>query len=79
MALGWMLLALSPAVGILPGPGGVFVAAAGLVLLLRNSSWVKRRYVEIKRRWPKLGDLLDRAMRRPSVLRRRELRTHHAD
>lgn len=70
LGAGWLLLVLSPAVGIVPGPGGLIVAAAGLVLLLRNSNWVKRRYVVVKRRWPRLGDAVDRAMRRPSALRR---------
>ncbi len=64
MALGWILIALAPVVGVLPGPGGIFVFAAGAALLIRHSHWAKRLYVRIKRRWPRLGRLTDRAMRR---------------
>ncbi|WP_116091996.1 hypothetical protein [Sphingomonas crusticola] len=64
MALGWLLIAVSPLVGVIPGPGGIFVFAAGAVLLIRNSGWAKRRYVMLKRRWPKIGRACDKAMRR---------------
>jgi hypothetical protein len=64
MALGWILIFLAPVVGVLPGPGGILVFAAGAALLIRHSQWAKRLYVRIKRRWPKLGRLTDRAMRR---------------
>jgi hypothetical protein len=64
MALGWLLIVGSPLVGILPGPGGIFVFAAGAALLIRNSHWAKRRYVMMKRRWPRLGRHTDRMMRR---------------
>lgn len=74
LALGIVLLLLAPVVGILPGPGGVFVFAGGLVLLLRNSRWMRRRFARAKRRWPKLGDLADRGLRRASAQRRRALR-----
>jgi hypothetical protein len=73
LGFGCFLVVLSPVVGILPGPGGIFVFAAGLVLLLRNSAWVRRRYALLKRRWPKAGTICDHAMRRPSALRRREI------
>ena len=64
MALGWLLIVGSPFVGVIPGPGGIFVFAAGAVLLIRNSCWAKRRYVMLKRRWPKLGRAADKVMRR---------------
>ena len=78
MALGWLLMALAPVVGVLPGPGGIFVFAAGVILLLRNSAWAKRRYVALKRSWPKLGHACDRVMRRASALRRHALRKARA-
>jgi hypothetical protein len=68
---GAILVAVSPLVGVIPGPGGVFVFAAGLVLMLQNSHWAKRRFVHVKRRWPKLGDLADKGLRRASATRRR--------
>ena len=73
LVLGWLLVGLSPVVGVMPGPGGIFLFAGGLALLLRNSHWCRRRYVMLKRRWPRIGSASDRAMRRPSALRRRAL------
>ncbi len=73
-ATGCVLLAAAPVVGIFPGPGGVFVAAAGLTLMLRNSRWAKRRYVHFKRWQPKAGGWCDWGMRRPSARRREALR-----
>ena len=68
--LGVVLLALSPLVGALPGPGGILVAAAGLALVLKTSMWAKRRYVKFKRWQPKAARWTDRALRRPSARRR---------
>ena len=64
MALGWLLIVVSPIIGVIPGPGGIFVFAAGVAMLIRNSCWAKRRYVRMKRRWPKLGHHTDKMMRR---------------
>lgn len=69
MVLGWTLIGVAPAVGLLPGPGGLFVFGGGLILLLRNSCWARRRYVKAKRRWPKLGHLGDRVLRRTGMRR----------
>ena len=70
LVLGWLLLALTPVVGVLPGPGGIFLFALGLGLVLRNSLWAKRRYVRFKRRWPRSGGWADRGLRRASARRR---------
>ncbi|USI73943.1 hypothetical protein [Sphingomonas morindae] len=67
---GWLLVLLAPLVGLLPGPGGLFVFALGAALLLESSPRAKRFYVRIKRRWPRLGDWLDWGLRRPSWKRR---------
>jgi hypothetical protein len=71
-AFGWVLVVLSPVVGLLPGPGGVFVFAAGFALVLQTSQWAKRTYVRAKRRWPRLGSWVDWGLRRKSAARRRE-------
>lgn len=71
LTAGVFLIIVSPIVGALPGPGGVFVFAGGLVLVLRTSHWARMRWVRLKRRFPRLGDLVDRVMRRQSALRRR--------
>src|SRR5258708_26353805 len=71
LALGVLLMLATIPLGPLPGPGGVFVFAAGLALILRNSAWARRRYVHTKRRWPKVGHYSDMSLRRPSAKRRR--------
>ena len=67
---GLFLMAASPAVGALPGPGGVFVFAAGLAVALKYSEWAKRRYVHFKRKHPKKGEWADWGLRRASAKRR---------
>ena len=71
---GGVLVVASPIIGALPGPGGIFVFAGGMVLLLRNSPWVRRRWAKVKRRSPKLGEIADLTMRRTSAKRRRAMR-----
>lgn len=72
--LGLLLLAAAPVVGVIPGPGGIVFAAAGMTLVLRNSRWAKRRYVLFKRWQPRAGSWFDWGMRRPSARRREALR-----
>ena len=69
---GMLLIILTPFVGAIPGPGGVFVFAGGLALMLQNSHWAKRRFVHTKRRWPRFGHYADMGLRRASARRRRE-------
>ena len=75
--LGILLIVVSPLVGAIPGPGGVFVFAAGLALILQNSEWAKRQYVKFKRKHPNKGRWADWGMRRLSA-RRREARMKRA-
>src|SRR6476620_7107782 len=69
---GALLIIVSPLVGAIPGPGGLFVFAAGLALILRNSEWAKRQYVRFKRLHPNKGRWADWGMRRLSARRREE-------
>lgn len=69
--VGLALVILSPVVGIIPGPGGIPVFAAGLALMLRNSNRAKRLFVRAKRRWPRIGHYADLGLRRSSARRRR--------
>lgn len=71
---GILLLMMAPIVGLLPGPGGIFVFAAGMALALQNSDWAKRQYVRFKRRQPKAGHWMDWGLRRRSAKRREALR-----
>jgi hypothetical protein len=68
--IGVALVILSPLAGVIPGPGGIFVFAAGLALMLRTSMWAKRRYVHFKRWQPKAGRWADWGLRRESAKRR---------
>jgi hypothetical protein len=72
--LGVILILLAPVVGALPGPGGVFVLALGLAMVLRTSGWARRRYVAFKRWQPKAGRWTDWGMRRKSAIRREKIR-----
>ena len=36
----------------LPGPFGLPIAVVGLAIVLRNSTWAKRRFIDAKKRWP---------------------------
>jgi ribonuclease P protein component len=70
VVVGFILIALTPVVGPIPGPGGIIVFAAGLSLVLRYSAWAKRFYVRFKRRHPKKGHWTDWGLRRASARRR---------
>ena len=78
LALGGLLILAAAVVGPLPGPGGIFLFAGGLVLILRNSRVAQVRFARAKRRWPRIGGLVDRTMRRPSALRRPARDRRHA-
>jgi hypothetical protein len=67
-----LIVVVTPLVGPIPGPGGVFTFGAGLALVLQNSEWAKRLYVRFKRRHPNKGRWADWGMRRTSARRREE-------
>jgi hypothetical protein len=73
-ALGLLLMLVAPVVGVLPGPGGVIVFAAGLALTLKYSEWAKRQYVRFKRAHPQKGRWADWGLRRRSARRREALK-----
>ncbi len=73
-AVGILLMLAAIPVGALPGPGGVFVFAAGLALVLKTSMWAKRHYVRFKRWKPKAGRWTDWGLRRSSARRREAIR-----
>ena len=77
-AVGVVLMLLAPVAGVIPGPGGIFVFAIGLAMVLKTSMWVKRHYVKFKRWKPKAGRWTDWGLRRRSALRREALRKRQA-
>ena len=58
----------------LPGPGGIFLIAPGVALILKTSMWAKRRYVRVKRWQPRAGRWMDSALRRTSAQLREAIR-----
>ncbi len=72
LLLGVVIMSVAPIVGALPGPGGTIVFAIGLGLTLRNSLWAKRRYVDLKRKRPRIGGFADWGLQRASPKRRKE-------
>lgn len=71
--IGIILMAIAPVLGPIPGPGGLPIFVAGLVLVLKSSLWAKRHYVKFKRWQPKAGRWTDWALRRESAKRREEI------
>src|SRR5688572_29492549 len=77
--VGVILMVLSPLAGVIPGPGGIFVFAIGLAMVLKTSMWAKRRYVHFKRKQPKIGRWADWGLRRRSAKRREAMRKHRKE
>jgi hypothetical protein len=73
-ATGVLLILAGFVIAPLPGPGGVFLSAPGVALILKTSTWAKRRYVRVKRWQPRAGRWMDWALRRPSHQRREAIR-----
>src|ERR1044072_1218533 len=74
VALGFLLIALTPVVGPIPGPGGIIVFGAGLSLILKYTGWAKRLYVRQKHTPPNGGRGPIGTRGPPSARRREELR-----
>lgn len=72
--IGVLLIIAGMVLAPVPGPGGIFLIAPGLALVLKTSMWAKRHYVRIKRWQPKAGRWMDWALRRSSAKRREALR-----
>jgi hypothetical protein len=66
MTAGTLLMIFAPIIGgpIIPGPFGFIGFAMGLALVLRNSRDARKRYIVIKRRYPKVAEWVDLGLRR---------------
>ena len=73
-AAGVLLIMGGLLIAPIPGPGGIFLIAPGLALILKTSMWAKRHYVKVKRWQPKAGRWMDWALRRQSAQRREAIR-----
>ena len=72
--LGILLIIGGLIIAPVPGPGGIFLIAPGIALILKTSMWAKRHYVRVKRWQPKAGRWMDWALRRQSHQRREAIR-----
>ena len=65
-AFGILLMLFSVLIAPLPGPLGVPFFIFGLILLLRSSSWMKRTFVKLAKKYPRVVGPV-RAMLRPGA------------
>ena len=79
-ALGVLLIIAGLVISPVPGPGGIFLIAPGLALILKSSMWAKRHYARLKKKRVRfrgrqivIGDWTDWALRRQSAKRRKEV------
>ena len=79
-ALGVLLITAGLVISPVPGPGGIFLIAPGLALILKSSMWAKRHYARLKKKRVRfrgrqivIGDWTDWALRRQSAKRRKEV------
>jgi hypothetical protein len=79
VTLGVLLIAVTPLVGPIPGPGGIITFGAGLSLILKYTGWAKRLYVRFKRKHPNKGRWTDWSLRRLSARRREERAQREAE
>ena len=70
LILGWLLVAVAPLLGPLPGPGALVILPIGLALILKNSLWAKKRYARLARRHPEYGRWANWSIRRSKVTHR---------
>lgn len=79
VGVGILLIAITPLVGPIPGPGGIITFGAGLSLILKYTGWAKRMYVRFKRAHPNKGRWTDWSLRRASARRREEIARRQAE
>jgi hypothetical protein len=65
LGLGGVLIVFGPIIGLpTPGPLGFILFGFGAALVLRNSAWVRRRYVRYARRYPRVRRVVNFGLRR---------------
>ena len=68
--LGGFLMITGPIVGIpTPGPLGILIFGLGFALVLKNSRWVRKRYVRHTRRYPRVQRAVNFGLRRKTKRR----------
>ena len=52
LSVGWVLIVVGPVVGIIPGPGGIPITGAGVILVISQSNTAKRVFLRYHKRYP---------------------------
>lgn len=61
--IGGVLVLVAIPIALLPGPGGIFIALPGLILILRNSIWARRQFIKFERQAPVVGGPLRKILK----------------
>lgn len=69
LCVGWILVIIGPLIGLLPGPGGFPITAAGLVIILSQSYTAKRIFIRWYQRHPRIFGPLRRFISRKKASR----------
>lgn len=69
LAIVVILIGLVLSIPAVPGPGFI-VVAIGLFVLMPESRWLQRKYVALKRRFPRLFKPIDRRLRKRRLRQR---------
>lgn len=73
LVAGWFFIVLGIVGLVLPILQGILFLAIGSYLLSLESNWVRRKMLQLQRRYPKLGSTLDEARIRAARYARRIL------
>ncbi len=68
LVLGWIFIVLGVLGLFLPFLQGILFLAIGFILIAPESPWVQDKLERLRRRYPKLGSILDRAQARADSL-----------
>jgi hypothetical protein len=68
-AVALILIGLVLSIPGIPGPG-ILVILLGVFVLLPESRWLRKRYVRLKRRYPRLFSVIEERRRRQRAHRR---------
>jgi hypothetical protein len=64
LAIGWLIIILGAALGIIPGPGGIPLVAVGAMIVLSQSMAARRQFIRLQKKYPKFVGPIRRVMQR---------------
>ena len=54
LIIGWIIIIIGSLLGVVPGPGGIPIVAAGAMIVLSQSRPARRWFVRLQHRYPKV-------------------------